>query len=83
MPQGEADARLIDAMRLALSDPADPASARALLEAAVIAQSMGWPRDQVARMASAAARRAEALGLDQIALEAETVARRAVEDSAR
>ena len=83
IPQGEADARLVDAMRLALSDPADPASARALLEATVIAQSMGWPREQVARMASAAARRAEALGLDQIALEADTIARRAVEGTAR
>lgn len=78
-PQGDSDARLIEAMRCALSDPADPASARALLEATVIAQSAGWPREHVVRMATATARRAEALGLDEIAAEAGAIARRAAE----
>jgi hypothetical protein len=76
------DARLIAAMRVALSDPADPASARALLEAAVIAETMDWPREHVARMARAAARRAESLGLDEIAAEANGMALRAVQGSA-
>lgn len=79
----DADARLVGAMRVALSDPADPASARALLEAAVLAESMGWPREHVARMAGAAARRAAALGLDEIASDAERIARRAAEGSVR
>ena len=82
-PQGDSDARLIEAMRRALSDPADPASARALLEATVIAQSAGWPREHVVRMATATARRAEALGLDEIAAEAGEIARRAAEASPR
>ena len=81
-PQGDLDARLIAAMRVALSDPADPASARALLEAAVIAETMDWPREHVARMARAAARRAESLGLDEIAAEANGMALRAVQGSA-
>jgi hypothetical protein len=82
-PQAESDERLIEAMRRALADPSDPASARALLEATVIAQSTGWPREHVARMASATARRAEALGLDEIAAEAGEIARRAAEGSPR
>lgn len=82
-PQGDSDARLVEAVRRALSDPADPASARALLEATVIAQSAGWPREHVVRMATATARRAEALGLDEIAAEAGAIARRAAEGNPR
>lgn len=82
-PPGDSDARLIEAMRRALSDPSDPASARALLEATVIAQATGWPREHVVRMASATARRAEALGLDEIAAEAGEIARRAAEATPR
>ncbi len=82
-PPGESDERLIEAMRRALSDPSDPASARALLEATVIAQSKGWPREHVVRMATATARRAEALGLDEIAAEAGAIARRAAEGNPR
>lgn len=78
----DSDARLIDAMRVALADPADPASARALLEATVIAESMGWPREHLVRMASAAARRAQALGLDEIAWDADRIARRVSETTA-
>ena len=81
--KGESDAKLVEAMRRALSDPSDPASARALLEATVIAESMGWPREHIVRMASAAARRAEALGLDEIASEAEGIARRVAEGGSR
>jgi len=82
-PPPDSDARLISAMRIALADPSDPASARALLEATVLAESLGWPREQVVRMANAASRRAEALGLDQIALDAQQIARRAAEGATR
>lgn len=82
-PQADSDVRLVEAMRRALSDPSDPASARALLEATVIAQATGWPREHVARMASATARRAETLGLDEIAVEAGEIARRVAEGGAR
>jgi hypothetical protein len=83
VPPPDSDARLIGAMRIALADTADPASARALLEATVLAESLGWPREQVVRMANAAARRAEALGLDQIASDADRIARRAAEGASR
>jgi hypothetical protein len=82
-PPADSDARLISAMRIALADPADPASARALLEATVLAESLGWPREHVVRMANAASRRAEALGLDQIASDADRIARRAAEGAPR
>lgn len=82
-PRDESDAKLVEAMRRALSDPSDPASARALLEATVLAESMGWPREHIVRMASAAARRAEALGLDEIASEADGIARRVAEGGGR
>lgn len=82
-PGADSDARIVAAMRRALSDPADPASARALMEATVIAASAGWPREHVVRMANAAARRAEALGLDELATEANALARRAAEGSTR
>jgi hypothetical protein len=73
------DARMVEAVRRALADPSDPASARALLEAAVLADSMGWPRDHVARLATAAMRRADALGLDQMAADAARLAAQARE----
>lgn len=82
-PGADSDARIVAAMRRALSDPADPASARALMEATVIAASAGWPPEHVVRMANAAARRAEALGLDELAMEANALARRTAEGSAR
>jgi hypothetical protein len=82
-PPPDSDARLISAMRIALADPADPASARALLEATVLAEALGWPREHVVRMANAASRRAEALGLDQIASDADRLARRAAEGAPR
>lgn len=75
----DSDARMVEAMRRALADPSDPASARALLEAAVLAESMGWPREHVTRLATAAMRRADALGLDQMAADAAQLAARTSE----
>lgn len=72
------DRALVDALRAAMRDPADPESAQSLLRAAVLAQSMGWPAEHVARLAQAAARRAEALGLDATAAEARSIRSRAL-----
>lgn len=70
-PGGDPD--LVQAMRIAMQDPAAPESAQALLRAAVLAQSMGWPPEHVARLAHAAARRADALGLDATARDARLI----------